>query len=323
MKNTSMTRRDLLKTTTMLAGGTALAHLFPGSLAGAFAQQGAPRVDALTAVRAQMAAIPIEAVELTNNLTMLAGPGGNVLVLTGPDGKVLVDGFVQPAWEALSKVLAGMGTAPVTTLINTHWHFDHTDNNANFRLGGAMIFAHENTWRRLQETHELLGMRFDPVPMIALPTSMFRVMQDLQANGEAIEMGHFTPAHTNTDIFVRYPKANVLHLGDTFFNGMYPVIDAGTTGSIHGMIEAADRSLTLSDARTRIIPGHGPVADRAALTKFRDMMADTRGRIAKLKASGRTLEEVVAEKPTASYDAAWGKGFLTPDQYVGFVYDTL
>ena len=277
----------------------------------------------MTAIRAQMAATPIEVVKLTGNLSMLSGPGGNVLVLNGPDGKVIVDGFVLPAWAALTKVLDAISNARIATVINTHWHFDHTDNNANFRQAGATIFAHENTWRRLQETHELLGMRFNPVPMIALPTSMFRQSQDLQANGEAIEMVSFPPAHTNSDIHVRYTKANVLHLGDTFFNGMYPVIDANTTGNIDGMIEAADRSLKVSDARTRIVPGHGPLADRAALTKFREMMADTRDRIQKLKASGMKLEEVVAARLTASYDAVWGKGVLTPDQYVGMVYNTL
>jgi len=320
MKNNLMTRRDLLRTTTIVAGGTALAHLLPGSLARALAQQAA---DPVAATRTQMAATPIEVVKLAGNLTMLAGPGGNVVVLNGPDGKVVVDGFVQPAWPALKKALDGMGNARITTMINTHWHFDHVDNNANFRQTGAMILSHENTRRRLTEAHDLLGMHFDPAPMDALPTQTFRQTQNLQANGEALELGYIPPAHTDTDIYIRYMKANVLHLGDTFFNGMYPVIDSGTNGSIGGMIDAADRSLKMSDARTRIVPGHGRLGDRAALTKYRDMMADTSERIQKLKSAGRKLEEVVAAKPTAQYDAAWGKGFLTPDQYVGFVYTTL
>lgn len=323
MNNKLMTRRDLLKTTTIVAGGTALAHLLPGSLARAFAQQGGAPADPVAAMRAQMAATPIEVVKLTNNLTMLAGPGGNVLVLNGADGKVVVDGFVEPAWPALKKVLDSLGNARITTMIDTHWHFDHADNNANFRQAGAMILSHENTRRRLTEAHDLLGMHFDPVPMDALPTQTFRQTQNVQANGEALELGYIPPAHTDTDIYIRYMKANVLHLGDTFFNGMYPVIDSGTNGSIGGMIDAADRSLKTTDARTRIVPGHGPIGDRAALTKYRDMMAATRDSIQTLKSAGRTLEQVVAAKPTASFDAAWGKGFLTPDQYVGMVYTTL
>ena len=325
MKNRLMTRRELLKTTSALAGGAAFAHLIPGSLARAIAQQrgAAPAPDPVAAMRAQMGATPIEVVKLTDNMVMLSGPGGNVVVLNGADGKIVVDGFVQPAWPALKKTLDSLGNARITTMIDTHWHFDHADNNGNFRAEGAMIFSHENTRRRLSESHQLLGMTFDPVPMTSLPTQTFRQTQNLTANGEALELGYIPPAHTDTDIYVRYTKANVLHLGDTFFNGMYPVIDEGTAGHIGGMIDAADRSLKLADARTRIVPGHGPLADRAALQKFRDMMAATRDAIQKLKTAGQTLEQAVAAKPTAPFDAVWGKGFLTPDQYVTFVYNTL
>jgi glyoxylase-like metal-dependent hydrolase (beta-lactamase superfamily II) len=261
--------------------------------------------------------------KLTDNLTLLSGPGGNVVVLNGADGKVVVDGFVQPAWPALKKTLDGMGSQRIATLIDTHWHFDHADNNANFRQAGAAILAHENTRKRLTETHELLGMKFTPVPANALPTQTFAQTQKLQANGEGLELAHIPPAHTDTDISIRFTKANVLHLGDTFFNGMYPVIDGGTGGGINGMIAAAERSLKMVDAQTRIVPGHGPLADRAALTKYRDMLADTRDRIRKLKTSGRTLEQAVAEKPTAQYDVVWGAGFLLPSQYIAFVYNTL
>ena len=323
MKNTLMTRRNLLKTTIVLSGGTALAHLFPGSLARAIAQQAAAPADPVAAMRAQMGATPIEVVKLSDTLSMLVGPGGNVVVLNGPDGKIVVDGFVQTAWPALKKVLDGMGNQRIATMIDTHWHFDHADNNANFRQAGAAVLAHENTRKRLTETHDLLGMRFPPAPANAQPTQTFAQSQNMKANGEAIELGYIPPSHTDTDIYVRFTGANVLHLGDTFFNGMYPVIDGGTGGSINGMIAAADRSLKLADSRTRIVPGHGPLADRAALQKFRDMMSATRDGIQKLKSGGRTLEQVVAAKPTASFDAAWGKGFLTPDQYVGFVYGTL
>lgn len=327
MTKTLITRRELLKTTTVLAGGTVWAHLFPGSLASALAQQGgraaAAPADPVAAMRAQLAANPIDTVTLADNLTMLSGPGGNVVVLNGPDGKIVVDGFVQPAWTRLKQVLDGLGNQRITTMIDTHWHFDHADNNASFRQAGAAVLAHENTRKRLTEPHELLGMQFKPVPPDALPTQTFRQNQKVQANGEGLELGYIPPAHTDTDIYVRYNKANVLHLGDTFFNGMYPVIDGGTGGSINGMIAAADRSLKMVDARTKIVPGHGPLADRAALMKYREMMVDVRGRIQKLKSSGRKLEEVVAAKPTAQYDAAWGAGFLMPEQFVAFVYNTL
>lgn len=323
-----ITRRELLKTTTAAAGGTLFVHLFPGAIAEALAQQQAGRAtapppDPVAAMRAQMAAAPLETVKLADNLSMLSGPGGNVVVLNGPDGKIVVDGFVQPAWSKLKQALDGMGNQPIKIMIDTHWHFDHADNNANFRQAGAAILAHENTRKRLTEPHDLLGMHFNPAPANALPTQTFKQSQKVQANGQGLELAYIPPAHTDTDISILYTKANVLHLGDTFFNGMYPVIDGGTGGSINGMIAAADRSIKMVDANTKIVPGHGPLGDRAALVKYRDMMADTRDRIQKLKSSGRKLEEVVAAKPTAQHDAAWGKGFLMPEQYVAFVYNTL
>jgi glyoxylase-like metal-dependent hydrolase (beta-lactamase superfamily II) len=324
MTDTLITRRQLLRTTSLLAGGTVVARVFPESFATAFAQRAAP-ADPVAAMRAQMAAAPIERVALTDNLTMLSGPGGNVIVLNGPDGKVVADGFVLPAWGALRKVLDSMGTQRITTMINTHWHYDHADNNAHFRQAGAEVIAHENTRKRLSETHELAVFRmvFKPVPTNALPTQTFAQDRKLQANGEGVALRYIPPSHTDTDISVRYTNANVIHLGDTVFNGMYPYIDAGTGGSINGMIAAADRSLKMVDAGTRIVPGHGPVADRAALTKFRDMMVAVRDRVQKLKSSGMPLDKTIAVKPTAAFDAEWGKGFLTPDQFVTIVYNTL
>ena len=321
MTNTLITRRTLLRTAGTLAGGALASRFVPGSLAHALVQQAAQ--DPIAAQRAALAAAPIERVPLAPNLTMLAGPGGNVVVLSGPDGKVVVDGFVQNVWTGLKQVLDGMGNQRITTMIDTHWHFDHADNNANFRMAGAAVLAHANTTKRMSETHELLGMRFTPAPANMLPTRTFTQNEKLQANGEGMELGYIPPAHTDTDIYIRFQKANVLHLGDTFFNGMYPFIDAGTGGSINGMIAAADRSLKMADGATKIVPGHGPLGDRAALTRFRDMMADVRDRVQKLKTAGRTLEQVVAAKPSATHDGVWGGGFLMPDVFVTIVYSTL
>ena len=131
-------------------------------------------------MRAQMGATPLETVKLSDNLTMLSGPGGNVVVLNGPDGKVVVDSFVQTAWAKLKQSLDGMGNGPIRWLIDTHWHFDHTDNNSNFRAAGAQILAHENTKKRLSETHDLLGMHFAPSPASALPTQTFTATHRLQ-----------------------------------------------------------------------------------------------------------------------------------------------
>jgi glyoxylase-like metal-dependent hydrolase (beta-lactamase superfamily II) len=282
-----------------------------------------PAADPLAQMRAQMGAVPIEAVKLSDRLTLLMGPGGNIVVLHGADGKVVVDTFVQPAWDGLRKALDGIGPAKVTSLIDTHWHFDHTDNNASFRKLGAAIVAHENTKKRMSQSHELLGMKFPASPPDALPTQTFAQKHAVSANGEQIALAHVPPAHTDTDITIRFQKANVLHLGDLFFNGMYPFIDAGTGGNINGMIAAADAVLKTVDAQTRIVPGHGPLADQAALSKFRDMMVTVRDRVQKLKKEGRTLQETVAAAPTKDLDPVWGKGFLQPDMFVTIVYNTL
>ena len=324
-----MTRRELLQSTGVVAGSTVVAGVFHGSLVERLlarsAQQpaAAPPSDPLAAIRAQMAAAPIETVKLGGNLTMLSGPGGNVVVLHGTDGKIVVDTFVLPVWSALRKTIDGMDNAPIKLLINTHWHFDHTDNNANFRQAGAGILAHENTAKRLSESHDLLGMHFEPAPATARPTETFKDTHKMQANGEAVELGYIQPAHTDTDIYIRYTKSNVMHLGDCFFNGVYPVIDAGTGGNVNGMIAAADRALKMGDNSTRFVPGHGPLADRAALTSYRDMLVTVRDRVRKLKTSGRKLEEVQASKPSADFDATWGKGFMMPNDFLAMVYNTL
>ena len=320
-----MTRRELLRSTGVLAGGALLAPeaLLGGTTHPGFQQTPAAPADPVAAIRAQMAAQPIQATTLRDNLTMLAGPGGNVIVLHGMDGTFVVDSFVLPVWPKLKQTIDGFSRAPLKLVIETHWHFDHTDNNQNFRAAGAAILAHANTKKRMSESHDLLGMHFEPSPAAALPTQTFTDKHTLHANGENLTLGYVKPAHTDTDIYIRYASANVLHLGDLFFNGFYPFIDAGTGGNINGMVAAATAALGIVDGQTRIVPGHGPMGDRAALTRYRDMLATIRDRVQNLKASGKTLAEVQAAKPTAEFDAAWGKGMMAPDNFLAIVYGTL
>ncbi len=286
-------------------------------------QAATPQADPVAAIRAQMGGAPIETTRLGDRLVMLSGPGGNVIVLHGVDGKVVVDSFVQPAWPRLKSVLDGLDGGQATTLIDTHWHFDHADNNANFRAAGAAVVAHANTRKRLMEPHDLLGMHFEPAPAAALPTEVFNDKRSLKVNGELISLSHVAPAHTDTDVFVHYTKANVLHMGDVFFNGMYPFIDAGTGGNINGMIAGADRALAMTSARTKIVPGHGPLSDHAGLLKYRKVIATIRDRVRKQKRRGKTLAQVQAAKPSAEFDAAWGTGMMGPDAFIALVYNTL
>jgi glyoxylase-like metal-dependent hydrolase (beta-lactamase superfamily II) len=325
MKTASSSRRDFLRTAGALTGGVLALRYVPGGWLEfeAHAFQSAVQQDPLAAMRAQMGAAPIATTPIGDRLVMLSGPGGNVVVLHGPDGKVVVDTFLQPAWSRLKSTLDGLGKEPIKTLIDTHWHFDHTDNNERFRGEGAAIVAHANTKKRMTETHELLGMKFVPSPPAALPTVTFAETHQLRVNGESIALTHVPPAHTDTDIIVHYTKSNVLHLGDLFFAGMYPFIDVSTGGTIDGTIAAAAQALKLTDGRTKIVPGHGPLSDRAGLDKYRSVLTTIRDRVREQKKAGRTLADVQAAKPSAEFDAEWGKGMMGPNDFIAIVYNTV
>src|SRR5437870_9079231 len=320
------TRREWLRTIAALGAGA----LLPRSLikSRSFAPSGLrrqPAQDPTAAFRAQIGAVPIQARQLGENLTLLSGPGGNVVVLHGTDGLVVVDTFVAPAWPRLQESLKGLGGAPVKVVINTHWHFDHTDNNAPLHAGGATVVAHENTRLRMTQPHHLAVYELDlpPSPAAALPQRVFQDGYKLEANGERLAVTHVPPAHTDSDVAVRFEKANVLHTGDVFFNGFYPYIDGSTGGRIDGMIEAADRLLSLADADTKIVPGHGPLGTKSDYAKYREMLSTAADRVRKLKASGKSVEDAIAAKPFADLEADWGKGRLNGDSFVKVVYLTL
>src|ERR1700722_9414278 len=330
-------RRDILRGSVTLAGSTLLAHLFPTTLLRDTAMDNAQRAPSPTALlasmRAKFNAVPVETQKLADNVTMFDGPGGAVTVLNGPDGKFVVDTFVAPAWTRLKEALDGLGSAPVKYVIDTHWHFDHTDNNPHLHAAGAAVLAHENTKKRMSEPHDLpvlyrgedgalAGLHLEPSPAEALPQETFAATYQLRANGEIVELQHVAPAHTDSDIYVHFQKANVISMGDLFFNGMYPYIDPGTGGSIDGMI-AADRILSLADNDTKIVAGHGPLGNKADLTRARDMLITSRDRVQKLKWEGKSALEAVAEKPFADLDPVWGSGIINGDQWLRIVYLTL
>jgi cyclase len=322
----SRTRREWLRMMAAMGAGALADGLFPPDLARAATRRAAQQQqqDRVAQFRAQIGAIPIQPQPLGENLTLLAGPGGNVVVLHGSDGLVVVDTFVAPAWPKFQESLKRLG-APVKFVINTHWHFDHTDNNASLRAGGATLVAHENTKLRMTQSHHLavLELDFPPSPAAALPQRVFKDGYKLEANGERLAVTHVPPAHTDSDVIVRFEKANVLHTGDVFFNGVYPYVDGSTGGRIDGMIESAGRLLSLADSDTEIVPGHGPLGNKAALVKYRDMLSTAADRVRKLKASGKSVEDAIAAKPFADLDADWAKGRLNGDGFVKVVYLTL
>jgi len=317
-------RRDFLRGASALAGAGLLSPnpFWRGTASVLLGQQTSAPTDALSAIRATLGAIPIQSHKLTDNLTLLSGPGGNVAVLGGRDGKLVIDTFVAPAWPKLNDALSAISREPVKTVINTHWHYDHTDNNAPLHASGATVLAHENCKTRMTQPHEVpvLGLKVAPSPTEALPQETFSDTRKIDTNGEALRLAHLAPAHTDTDLYVYFEKSDVLHCGDCFFNGIYPFIDTSTGGRIAGMIAAADTLLTLAGRETKVIPGHGPLGTKSDLEKFRDMLATAQARVQKLKSEGKSIDEAVAAKPFADLDPVWGKGHFKGDDFVKIVY---
>ena len=318
------TRREMLRNSAEFAGRALLAQLFPANLlsagvSGLRQQASTPPTDSLAAMRAQMGSAPIRSQPLAENLTLLSGPGGNVVVSNGPDGKIVVDTFLMPAWPKLKEMLDGLGNEPLKTVIDTHWHVDHTDNNATLHAAGATVLAHENTKTRMAQPHDsaLFGLHFPAFPADALPQQTFSTSQKLQANGDIVMLQYFQPAHTDSDICIHFQKANVIHMGDTFFNGFYPVIDTSTGGKVNGIIVAADKILSLADNNTK-----GPLGNKADLTKSRDVLVAARDRVRKLKTAGKSPEEIAASKPFADLDPVWGH-MLSSDMFVQMIYSAL
>ena len=274
-------------------------------------------------IKDSAAASPIVTHGLRSGISVLEGSGGNIAVLTGSDGKLLIDAGISVSRSQLTKALATLGGEPITHLVNTHWHFDHADGNEWLHAAGAKIIAQANTKKHLSGVQRVEDWDYNFLPHSrgGIPSEVFAVDYKLKLNGASIDLKHYGPAHTDSDISVTFAEANVVHVGDTFWNGIYPFIDYSTGGSIDGMIAASDANLAATTADTIIIPGHGnPVSNKAELQEFRDMLVGIRDNVAKLKKQGRSRDETVAAKPTAAFDAKWGQFVIDPGFFTRLVY---
>ena len=268
--------------------------------------------------------VEIKVERLAPGVAVLFGAGGNIGLSYGEDGNIIVDDQFAPLTDKIVAAVASVDPDPVRFVINTHWHFDHTGGNENFGKRGAVILAHDNVRARMSTEQFLaaLNQKVPPSPKEALPVVTFAEGVTLHLNGDTLRVRHVANAHTDGDALIYWAKANVLHMGDTFFHrASFPFIDLSSGGSIDGLIAGIDHGLQMSNPATRIIPGHGPVATRAELTAYRAMLADIRGKVAAGIKSRRTLAQIKASAPAARYGMP--SGFIKPDQFVEAVYNSL
>ncbi|MBO6504637.1 MAG: MBL fold metallo-hydrolase [Kordiimonadaceae bacterium] len=271
-------------------------------------------------------AVQVRSEKVAGNVYVLFGAGGNIGVSVGEDGVFIVDDQFAPLTEKIKAAIAELSDKPIRFAINTHFHGDHTGGNENLGREGTVIVAHDNVRIRMAAGSfiKAFNNRTEPQDGFALPTVTFNDQASLHLNGEQTRMHHVSNAHTDGDSIVHFEGSNVVHMGDTFFNGRFPFIDVDSGGSIDGVIAAANKVLGIVDEGTRIIPGHGPVSDKAGLMMYRDMLVTVRDRVAEMKSAGNSLEEVVAAGVVDDFKENYGAGGEQwPAAFVSFVYNSL
>jgi cyclase len=269
--------------------------------------------------------VEIKTTDLGNDVYMLEGQGGNITVAVAKDGIVMVDGQFAPLHDKIKAAIEAISKQPIKYLVNTHYHGDHTGGNELFAKDGVTIVSQINVRNRLAAgtSNGLTGAKTPPAPQGALPSDTYTNFSKIRLNGRVADLKHIVNAHTDGDTYVWFKTANVLSTGDTFTNGRYPNIDFANGGNIKGMIAAADAYLKLTNARTKIVPGHGPLADRAALIEYRTMLVTARDRMEKLVKDGKSEDEAVAAKPFADLDAKWAPTDLASKNFIRVVYHSI
>ncbi len=267
--------------------------------------------------------VSITTTDLGENIFMLQGAGGNIGVSTGDDGVFIIDDQFAPLTEKIMEALASLSDKPVSYVLNTHWHGDHTGGNENFGKAGAVIVAHENVRNRMSTVQfmKTFNREVPAAPEAALPVVTFSDNVNFYFNDNDISVMHMPASHTDGDSIVLFKEANVLHMGDTFFNGFFPFIDHSSGGTLEGLISTTEIVLSIVDNDTQIIPGHGPLATKADLEKYQSMLLTVQDKMQPALASGKSRDEVLAENPLESVGKIWGNGFMKTDVFTGILYD--
>ena len=268
---------------------------------------------------------PLIITSLSQGLYVFSGDGGNVTAIVDDSSTLLIDSGLASRISELSDAIFRTTMRPVTRLVNTHWHFDHTGGNTYFGSSGVTIIAQENVKKELSSAEDVpfVGLRDGHYPPQALPGLTYQSSLTLQQGSQKLTLENYGAAHTDGDTVIYIAPANVAVVGDIFSNHFYPIIDLSSRGSIDGMIHSIDRILAQTDEQTKIVPGHGPVTTRANLKDYRDMLVQVRQRVKDLIAAGKTMDEVVAAVPTKDFDARWASGYVTPEVFTRMVFSSL
>lgn len=269
--------------------------------------------------------LEIQVVPVAGNVHMLVGAGGNIGVSSGEDGVFLIDDQYAPLTEKIRAAVKSISDGEIRFLLNTHWHGDHTGGNENFGKAGTVIVAHDNVRERMSVDHfsEAFNREIKASPKAALPVVTFNDEVTFHLNGDRIHAFHVPPAHTDGDSVVYFKEADVVHMGDLFFNGMYPFVDAESGGSLDGVIAACGKVLAMTTASTKIIPGHGPLAGRSDLIAYVEVLEKIRDAVGAHVDAGKTVEEVLEAAPTKEWDEKWGGGFLNPESFTRVIYGVI
>jgi len=314
-----ISRRSILRACALAAGSLALPRF---AVTGAWAANLPEPQPAATPTTQPP---PIRSETIAERLSLISGAGGNIATLHGDDGVLVIDSGLASVIAGTAAEISKAAPGPLALLVNTHWHFDHAGGNERLARAGARIIAHENCRKRLavEQHNEFFDKTFPAAPAIALPVVTFSTETHIHLNGEDVRLVPVPPAHTDSDVLVRFEKANVVHAGDIFFRGMFPFIDYSSLGWIGGMAAAAKQALALTGAKTRVIPGHGPLGTQDDLKSYITFLETVHERLAKLKDAGKSVDEAVAALPTRGFDEERSAGMFKPEQFVRFAYASL
>jgi glyoxylase-like metal-dependent hydrolase (beta-lactamase superfamily II) len=270
---------------------------------------------------------PVEYIptKLSDTVTMVKGQGGNIAVSAGEDGVFIIDDQLKPLTDQLLAAVRKIDDRPIRFVINTHYHGDHVGGNETLGKAGSVIIAHDNIRRRMStdQFNHFFNDTTPAYPAESLPVVTFNDRVSLHLNGESVAVHHVPRGHTDGDSIVHFPVSNVLHMGDIFFNGLYPYIDLDGGGTIQGMIGAVELALSLADEQTRIIPGHGTLSNRAELQDYHDFLSKARANVQAQIDQGLNLEQAIAARPTAEWDETLGGVWIKPEQFVTFIFNSL